>query len=135
MPSINSAGHYNFCCKNCFNAASFEFPISLFLSMPNTYKFQIGSNFPPFSSLWAHSALASAHIQHVVICACACSVVSDSLRFHELYSARLLCPWNFPGRNTGVSCHLLLQGDLPNQGTESSSSVSPALGGISFTTV
>jgi len=21
---------------------------------------------------------------------------------------RLLCPWNFPGKNTGVSCHLLL---------------------------
>ena len=23
---------------------------------------------------------------------------------------RLLCPWNFPGKNTGLSCHLLLQG-------------------------
>ncbi|KAM9737117.1 uncharacterized protein ACBT57_015065 [Dama dama] len=24
-------------------------------------------------------------------------------------SSRLLCPWNFPGKNTGVSCHGLLQ--------------------------
>ena len=24
--------------------------------------------------------------------------------------ARLLCPWNFPGNNTGVGCHFLLQG-------------------------
>ena len=25
-------------------------------------------------------------------------------------AARLLCPWDFPGRNTGVGCHFLLQG-------------------------
>ena len=24
--------------------------------------------------------------------------------------ARLLCPWNLPGKNTGVGCHYLLQG-------------------------
>ena len=23
---------------------------------------------------------------------------------------RLLCPWDFPGHNTGVGCHSLLQG-------------------------
>ena len=26
-------------------------------------------------------------------------------------------PWNFPGKNTGVSCHLLLQGIFPTQGS------------------
>ena len=26
---------------------------------------------------------------------------------------RLLCPWNFPGRNTGVGYHFLLQGIFP----------------------
>ena len=26
----------------------------------------------------------------------------------------LLHPWDFPGKNTGVGCHFLLQGDLPN---------------------
>ena len=31
-----------------------------------------------------------------------CSVISDSLQPHGLQPARLLCPWNFPGRNTGV---------------------------------
>ena len=30
---------------------------------------------------------------------------------HEFVS-RLLCPWNSPGKNTGVVCHFLLQGDL-----------------------
>ena len=30
--------------------------------------------------------------------------------------ARLLCPWDFPGQNTGVGCHSLLQGIFPTQG-------------------
>ena len=38
------------------------------------------------------------------------SVTSNSLRLHGLHSARLLCPWAFPGKNTGVDCHFLLPG-------------------------
>ena len=30
--------------------------------------------------------------------------------------ARLLCPWDFPGKNAGVGCHSLLQGIFPTQG-------------------
>ena len=37
------------------------------------------------------------------------SVLSDSLQSHGVYRARLLCPWNSPGKNTGVGCHSLLQ--------------------------
>ena len=29
--------------------------------------------------------------------------------------ARLLCPWDFPGKNTGVVCHFLPQGIFPTQ--------------------
>ena len=43
------------------------------------------------------------------------SVVSDLLQPHRLWPARLLCPWNSPGRNTGVSCCSLLQGVFPTQ--------------------
>ena len=46
------------------------------------------------------------------------SVVSDSLRLHGLYPARLLCPWDAPGKNTGVGCHFLLQGSFPTQGSD-----------------
>ena len=38
------------------------------------------------------------------------SVVSNSLELHGLWPARLPCPWDFPGKNTGVGCHCLLQG-------------------------
>ena len=46
-----------------------------------------------------------------------CSVVSDSLRPHGLYPARLLCPWDSPNKNTGVCCHSVLQGIFPTQGS------------------
>ena len=36
-------------------------------------------------------------------------VVSISLRPYELLPIRLLCPWDFPGKNTGVGIHSLLQ--------------------------
>ena len=45
-------------------------------------------------------------------CCCCCyvaSVVSDSVRPHRGQPTRLLCPWDSPGKNTGVGCHFLLQ--------------------------
>ena len=51
-------------------------------------------------------------------------MVVKSLRHvrHFCYSmdcslARLLCPWNSPGKNTGVGCLSLLQGIFPTQGS------------------
>ena len=39
------------------------------------------------------------------------SVVSDSSRPHGLQPTRLLHPWDFPGKSTGVGCHHLLRLD------------------------
>ena len=39
-----------------------------------------------------------------------------SLRPHGLYTTRLLCPPDFSGKNTRVSCHFLLQGIFLTQG-------------------
>ena len=46
-----------------------------------------------------------------------CSVTQScmTLRLHGLCPARLLCPWDSPGKNTGVGCHALLQGIFPTQ--------------------
>ena len=41
--------------------------------------------------------------------------MSSSLQSHGLYPARLLCPWDSPGKNTGMDCHFLLQGIFPTQ--------------------
>ena len=64
--------------------------------------------------------------QVVVICHwgyCSVSVVISevkSLRCVRLFATpptRLLCPWDFPGKSTGVGCHALLQGIFPTQGS------------------
>ena len=50
--------------------------------------------------------------QFGISCCQACqvaSVVSDSVRPHGLQPTRLPCPWDSPGKNTGVGCHFLLQ--------------------------
>ena len=33
----------------------------------------------------------------------------DSMRPHRRLPTRLPCPWDYPGKNTGVGCHFLLQ--------------------------
>ena len=59
-----------------------------------------------------------------------CYAVSDSLRPHGLQHARLLCPWDFPGKiGSGVLFPSL--GNLPDLGIEQ---VSPVLAGWSSTT-
>ena len=35
--------------------------------------------------------------------------MSDSVWPHRRQPTRLLCPWDSPGKNTGVGCHFLLQ--------------------------
>ena len=37
-------------------------------------------------------------------------------RPHGLQPTRLLCPWDSPGKSTGVGCHFLLQGTFPTPG-------------------
>ena len=43
--------------------------------------------------------------------------MSNSLWSHGLQPARLLCPWDSPGKNAGVGSHSLLQGIFPTQGS------------------
>ena len=42
--------------------------------------------------------------------------MSDSLWLYGLQPTRLLCPWDPPGKNTGVGSHSLLQGIFLTQG-------------------
>ena len=59
------------------------------------------------SPAWSKSFLSL-----LLTCSCCCLVTKLYLtlwRPHGLQPARLLSPWDFPGKNTGVGCHLLLQ--------------------------
>ena len=39
-----------------------------------------------------------------------CSIMFNSLWCHGVFPARLLCPWNLPGKNTRVGCHYFSRG-------------------------
>ena len=55
------------------------------------------------------------------------SIVSDSMQPLGLQPAAFLCPWNFPGKDTGVGSYFLFQRDLPYPGMEPEFLASPTL--------
>ena len=63
---------------------------------------------------WCHRP-GAAHKLGLVLCVC--SLGFDSLRPHGLQPTRLPCPWNFPGKNTGMGYHFLFQEILLTQGS------------------
>ena len=84
-------------------------------------KSRIQRNDQHFNTLLQYIQTLNHYIIHLKLtarCACmlSCSVVSDSLQPHGLYPARLLCPWDFLGKNTGMDCHFLPQRILLTQG-------------------
>ena len=73
----------------------------------------------------------TSYMFHSTLVVCVCSVAKSHLTLlwpHGLYPARLLCPWDSPGKNTGVGCCFLLHSD-PGMKL-----VSPALAGRFFST-
>ena len=102
---------------------------------PSDSLWPCSNNTSPASSLavrhirfWTHQAStivwASSSSQSLCVCVytgehthtykvCVLSVVSDSLRPHELEPARLLCPWDSPGKITGVGAISSSRGSSP----------------------
>ena len=60
---------------------------------------------------WASSFILISFSHYLVTKSC-----PTLLQVHGLKPIRLFCPWDFPGKNTGVGCHFLLQGIFPTQG-------------------
>ena len=70
--------------------------------------------FLPFScySLGIFSLYLHEESPLLFVCVLVASIIL-TLRCHELQPTRLLCPWNLPGKNTGMGCAFLLQGIFP----------------------
>ena len=74
-----------------------------------------------------------------MLCVCVCvhahsvAQLCPTLGPHGLQPARLLCPWNFQSKNTGVNCYFPLQSIFLTQGSNLCL-LSPALAGGFFTT-
>ena len=93
-------------CPNFHHLYSFPLPCP-----PLPSEFLLFLLLSPFCSLF------SPHFLHIYLKVKVKSlVVSDSLRPHGLQPTRLLHSWDFPGKNTGVGYHFLLQEIFPTQG-------------------
>ena len=60
--------------------------------------------------------------------------MSNSVQPYGQEPARLLCPWDSSGKNTGVGCHALLQGTFLTQGMNLCLFMIPALADEFFAT-
>ena len=97
----------------------------------------------PASMSWSTSSCTVPNIHSLVPPGCPVGPVLGTsakslqhcltLRCHGLWPARLLCPWDSPGKNTGVGSHAFLQGIFLTQGLNPRL-MSPALAGEFFTT-
>ena len=86
---------------------------------------QKGKNEPNQGAGW-RGGLASAKSRHKVtvissilgfrccLVAPSCLTLGDPMDWKP---ARPLCPWDFPGKSTGVGCHFLLQRIFPTHGS------------------
>ena len=83
-----------------------------------------------FVQMWpAQRGFPNTYLYHFLFhCCCLVSKSCPTLLIpFGLYPARLFCLWDFPGKNTGVGCHFLLQEIFPTQ--RSNPPVSPKLAG------
>ena len=58
---------------------------------------------PTIKMLWLEVLLLLSRFSRVRLC------VTPETAAHQAPPVRFLCSWDFPGKNTGVSCHFLLQ--------------------------
>ena len=97
------------------------------VSMLQSWKDSLCPHSPSFTGLRSDVSLGSlmqpflaatmmVYLTGVTFFFFSCWMVSDSLWPHGLQPTRLLCPWDSPGKNTGVGCHAFLQGILSTQG-------------------
>ena len=63
-----------------------------------------------------------------------CVYVCAYMLSHIQCNMPVLCPWDSPGKNTGIGCHFILQGNLPDSGMEPESLAPPALASKFFST-
>ena len=79
------------------------------------------------SEAWYHHLWATVHATFHTECLCFsisllnpvsvyAQLLSHVWLFVATWTQRLLCPWDFPGKNTGVGCYFVLQGIFPMQG-------------------
>ena len=98
------------------------YPTALARQHPMTFA-GVESQTPPLPVappvLGKGSTMQIQHLTPVVSKARCCRCLVSCVRHFvtpRIVACQVLCPWNFPGKNTGVGSHSLLQGIFPTKG-------------------
>ena len=84
------------------------------MCIPNTVKSLLTATFHGYF----HTIKEPCNNVCVCVCVCVCARAYTCARYvtSRLQPSKLLCPWDSPGKSTGVGCHALLQEIFPTQG-------------------
>ena len=126
-----SFGHFFFLVS--YHLSTFHlWPLRWMMTVTGVHEVNSLWNTGQLLGIWAFSFFSSLpHLLQRIFCVRVCSVMSDSLKPHGRQPTRLLCPWKFPGKSTGVGCYSYSRGySQPRHRT-----TSPALAGRFFATV
>ena len=115
LPNTHRGEEYSFLSSCCLMARA-KGPLHL----PWLQELLRQPTLPPLTSVSLRCACLLTHVRLFVT--------------HRQQPTRLFCPWDSPGKNTGVGCHFLIWGNLPDPGIKPMSTVFPALVGGFFTT-
>ena len=56
-----------------------------------------------WTTFYCHGSQRPPYKMRITLCMLSCSVMSEFLRPYNLQPTQLLCPWNFPGKNTALA--------------------------------
>ena len=103
---------------NCLHSISLLYLISIVMS--DVFNVYVIDLFPFFWFLLTHVKFEVISHRQNVLLLISHSVMSDSFATPWTVAARVLCPWDFPGKNTVMGGYFLLQGVFLTQGWNSS---------------
>ena len=97
-----SFGHFFFLVS--YHLSTFHlWPLRWMMTVTGVHEVNSLWNTGQLLGIWAFSSFSSLpHLLQRIFCVRVCSVMSDSLKPHGRQPTRLLCPWKFPGKRTGV---------------------------------
>ena len=107
-------------CGQLYSIAQHFFLICLMIALYFSFPLIKSSQLPISWSLWleevAQSQFAKWSQYQSVVVIQSCQFMTPR-NVGPQGPTRLLCPWDFPDKNTGVGCHFFLQGIFPTQGS------------------
>ena len=116
-----------------FSSQNDSLSLEMLIPSCSTYLLKKTTIVPHTVACWAHNTDILFLCYKTQLLLFSYSLMSNSVTTQTIQPTKFLCPWNFPGKITGVCCHFLLQGIFLTQGSNMCLQIS-CISGRFFTT-